>query len=177
MFVMIFSNMGNVNQAHYEKTLTTNQHTNIVTFARMLEYDIVKIGYHSKKDAIQYADTSRIQFKADLENNSNVLSVQYSLGNMIASTKNPRDRMVIKQVSTKPTISANLGLTSLQFSYYDTLGQRLETPITTSARLDSIKSITIKIWLESPEPVYSMITGNTSYQTVYWEKTIFPRNL
>ncbi|MDI6766358.1 MAG: hypothetical protein QME52_06000 [Bacteroidota bacterium] len=177
MFVMIFSNMGNVNQAHYEKALSTNVQTNVVTLARILEYDILKIGYHIKNDAIQYADSVRMEFKADLKNDGNVVSVQYNLGNLITSTRNPKDRKFIRQVSGEPSIEANLGLTSMQFTYYDTLGRQLQTPITTPVRLDSIKSINVKLWLESPEPVYSMTTGDSSYQTVFWEKTMYPRNL
>lgn len=177
MFVMIFGNMGNVNQAHYEKALSTNVQTNVVTVARIMEYDILKIGYHNKNDAIQYADSTGIRFKADLKNDGNIVSVQYILGNLITSTRNPKDRKFIRQAGSAPAIEANLGLTSMQFTYYDTLGNRLKTPITTPVRLDSIKSINVKLWLESPEPVYSMTKGDSSYQTVFWEKTMYPRNL
>ncbi len=177
MFVMIFSNMGIVNQAHHEKALSTNVQTNVVTLARILEYDILKIGYHIKNDAIQYADSTGIRFRADLQNDGNIVSVQYILGNLITSTRNPKDRKFIRQAGSPPAIEANLGLTSMKFTYYDTLGNRLQTPITTPIRLDSIKSINLKLWLESPEPVYSITTGDSSYQTVFWEKTMYPRNL
>lgn len=177
LFVVIFTLMGNMNQAHFEKTLTINVQTNVVTIAQIIEYDFLKIGYHTKDDAIQYADSTTIRFKADLKNDGNVVNLQYSIGSEVYATRNPRDFMFVRQAGGYPTINANVGLVSLKFTYFNTLGNIIPSPITTKANLDSIKAIRVKIELESVEPVYSYLTGDSTYQSVFWEKTIYPRNI
>lgn len=177
MLISIFSMMGNINQANFEKTLSTNVQGNIITLARIMESDILKIGYHIKTDAIQSADSTNIAFKSDLTNSGTIVSVQYSLGDTVSSTRNANDRMLIRQATGQQTINANVGMTYLQFAYFDTLGRELQCPLNTKIRLDSIKAIRIKIRLESSEPVYSSLSNTAAYQNVYWEKTIYPRNL
>ncbi len=177
MLISIFSMMGNINQANFEKTLSTNVQGNIITLARIMESDILKIGYHTKTDAIQSADSTNIAFKSDLTNSGTVVSVQYSLGDTVSSTRNANDRMLIRQATGQQTINANVGMTYLRFAYFDTLGRELQYPLNTKARLDSIKAIRIKIRLESSEPVYSSLSNIAAYQNVYWEKTIYPKNL
>jgi hypothetical protein len=176
MLISIFSMMGNINQANFEKTLSTNVQGNILTLARIMESDFLKIGYHIKNDAIQSADSTGIAFKSDLQNNGSVATVQYLLGSSVTTTKNPNDRIIIRQVGGQ-AINANVGLTYLQIAYFDTLGRQIQCPISTKARLDSIKAIRLKIRLESSEPVYSFVSNVATYQSVYWEKTIYPKNL
>ena len=177
MFLTIFSLMGNMNQANFEKTMNVNVQGNIITLARILESDFLKIGYHTKNDAIQYADSSGIRFKTDILNNSNVVTVQYALGGNVTTTKNPNDKFISRSVNGQPTITASVGLTYIHYSYFDTLGRELSAPLTTMTRLDSIKAIRVKIRLESAEPVSSPYSMTPTYQSVFWEKTIYPRNL
>ena len=177
MLLTIFSLIGTMNEAHFEKTLSTRVQGNILVFARILESDFVKIGYHTKGDAIQYADSQSIQFKSDLLNDSTIVSVRYSIGGANTTTVNPNDRYIIREAGGQQTLTANLGVTTFQLTYFDTLGQELNVPITTKIRLDSIKSIRIKIRLESAEPVINPGSQNHAYQSVFWSKTIHPRNL
>ena len=177
MFLTIFSLMGNMNQANFEKTMSVNVQGNITTLARVLESDLLKIGYHSKADAVQYADSSGIRFKSDILNDSSVVTVQYALGGDVTTTKNPTDKFISRIVDGQPTITANVGLTYIHFAYFDSLGRELTTPLTTMARLDSIKAIRVKIRLESAEPVSLPYSMTPTYQSVFWEKTIYPRNL
>ena len=158
----------NLNQASYEKVYTLNMQTNIVTLARIIEYDFVKIGYHTSKPAILNADSTSIRFTSDLLNAGVTNTVKYSISDVsesvVASTKNPRDRMIYREVNGQPMISANLGVTSLKFTYLDSMGSE-------TSNLTFIKAIRVKIKLENPEPI------DTTYQGVFWEKTIYPRNL
>jgi len=177
LFLIIFTLMGNINQAHFDKTLTTTVQTNLVTIAQMIESDFLKIGYHAKDDAIQYADSSTIRFKTDLKNDGIIVNVKYSLGGPIIETRNPRDFRLIREASGYSAINASVGLTSLKFTYFNSNGNIMPSPITSKNLLDSIKAIRVKIKLESLEPVYSYITGDSTYQSVFWEKTFYPRNI
>jgi hypothetical protein len=177
MLLTIFSLVGTMNQAHFEKTMSTNIQADVINFARIIESDFLKIGYHTKSDAIQYADSQSIQFKSDLLNNNNVVSVRYSLGGPNNTTLNPNDLYILREVSNQNPINAGIGLTTFQLTYFDTLGRILSLPIATKIRLDSIQSIQIKIRLESAEPVINPGSESASYQSVYWSKTIHPRNL
>lgn len=177
MFLTIFSLMGNMNQANFEKTMNVNIQGNIITLARILESDLLKIGYHTKDDAIQYADSSGIRFKTDILNDSNVVTVQYALSGNVTTTKNPNDIFINRSVDGQPTITASVGLTYIHYAYFDSLGRELTAPLTTIIRLDSIKAIRVKIRLESAEPVSSPYSMTPTYQSVFWEKTMYPRNL
>jgi len=177
MLLTIFSLVGSMNQANFEKTMSTNIQGNIITFARIMESDFVKMGYHTKDDAIQYADSQSIQFKSDLLNNGTVASVRYYLGNYNMTTMNPNDFNIIREAAGQPPLNAGIGLTSFKLTYFDTLGRVVASPVATKARLDSIKSIQIKIRLESAEPVIAPGSQTSTYQSVYWSKTIHPKNL
>ena len=174
LLLTIFVIMGNLNQANYEKTYTLNMQTNAVTLARIMEYDMLKIGYHVGSPAIISADSTSIQFVGDLENDGDTNTVSYYIGStsesVVADTKNPRDRMIYRVVNGQPAIRANLGLTDLKLTYFDSSGVE-----TNSVSL--IRSIGVKFRLENFEPVYPVHPDVPVYPGVFWEKRIFPRNI
>jgi len=177
MLLTIFSLVGTMNQAHFEKTMSTNIQGDVINFARIIESDFLKIGYHTKADAIQHADSQSIQFKSDLLNNNNVVAVCYSLSGANTETMNPNDMFIRREVIGQAPLNAGIGMTTFRLTYFDTLGRIITPPITTKIRLDSIQSIQIKIRLESAEPVIAPGSDAAAYQSVYWSKTIYPRNL
>ena len=165
LFLSIFGMNLNLNQANYNKTFSLITQTNAVALARMIEYDFVKMGYHSTKPFILAATAASITFKAYLRNVGTVNTVQYYVGpsSALGTTKNPRDFMVYR-VEDGNVIAANLGLTSLSLTYFDKDGFTTLAP-------DSIMSIDVKFTVESPEP------ADTSYAAAFWEKRIYPKNL
>ncbi|HTK82179.1 MAG TPA: hypothetical protein VL633_07810 [Bacteroidota bacterium] len=167
----------NLNQTSIEKTTTLTMQTNAVTAARILEYDFVKAGYKVPKGtAVTAADSVSITFTADLLDDGVVRTIQYSLGSTsesnVASTRNPRDRILHRSVSGQSSTDAILGLTNLLFTYYDSLGKKTTT-------LSQIRSIYVHMDFEASERVIKTTDtpSDTGYQGVHWEKTIFPRNL
>ena len=73
------------------------------------------------------------------------------------------------------TVVQNWGLTEFRIMYYDSLEQKIPTPILGATNLAKIHSIKVAFQLESAEPVVS--EHGTAWAMVAWEKTIIPRNL
>ena len=158
----------NMNQALYESTFELTAQQNLVELARTLEYDFLKIGYHGPKPAIVSADSVSITFKADLQNVGVVDSVRYFLGSTtdpgVASTPNPRDRVLYRVNNSEPQRGTSLGVVQFHLTYYDSSGAM-------TSNLNLIKSIKVQLGVESPYPV------DSTYSGAYWEKLISPRNL
>jgi hypothetical protein len=167
ILVAIFGMNVNLDQATYNKTFTLITQTNCVTLARMIEFDFVKIGYHTPKPAVRAAKQDSISFYMADPTNPGVAwdSVQYYVGpaSVLGSTKNPRDR-ILYRVRNGVRTAANIGVTSLSFTYYDSAGVVTTIP-------DFVKSIDVVFNVESPFPV------DTTYAAAFWQKRIFPRNL
>ncbi len=183
VMLIIFGVTANLNQTLYTSTLSLNVQTSAVSLARTLEHDFYKIGYNVNKTtdtSITYADTNQIRFKADLSNTGTTLNrVVYRSANLITSTRNPRDRVFVRRQDNSQ-INAEIGVTNFNLTYYDVNGSRISTPITHKDSLAKIKSIKVKLFIESSEPVLK--TDNpqdtlNSYIGVHWEKLIYPRNL
>ena len=177
VLVTIFGRATTLNQTSTEKTFTLNLQTNAVTAARVLEYDLVKAGFHVPKGtAITQADSVSLTFKADLHDAGTINTVQYYLSSVtdpeVSVTQNPRDRVLHRIVSGLGTTNAILGLTNLKFAYFDSTGN-------TTSVLADIRSIYTRMDFESAERVIKPIDtpSDTAFPGVYWEKTIYPRNL
>ena len=167
MMVSIITQSANLNQATAEKTLALNLEKNEVTLARIIESDIMKIGYHVPSPAITAIDSTGLTFLSDYTNTRTTSTVRYYLGSVLdapaALTANPRDRLIYREVSGSPLWSAHVGIVNLRFSYYDSTG-------TATASLPGIRSIKVKFILESPQPY------NAKYLSTSWQKTFYLRN-
>ena len=176
LFLTIFGLGANLSQASYENSFTYQLQSNTTTIARIIESDLVKVGYHVPAGTeITAATASSVTFKADLKDNGTINTVQYYVGTTseaaVIATKNPRD-IVLYRVVDGQTIEANVGVTGLQLKYFDAAGNETMT-------LNQIRSIYVKVNLESPERAIKTTdtAADTSYPGVFWEKTVFPRNL
>lgn len=151
--------------ATYNKTFTLLTQTNAVALARMIESDFVKMGYHTPVPAVLAAGPDSIVFLADLHDAGTVNTVKYRIGptGSLGFTKNPRDR-ILYRVEDGVVTAANLGVTSLTFSYYRVDGYGTSAP-------DSVKSINVTFVVQSPEPT------DSSYSEAVWQKKIYPKNL
>jgi hypothetical protein len=136
------------------------------TLAEIINDDLRKVGYKYDGTAITEADSQRISFYGDIDNDGNMDQVTYFLGGAAEAyvTPNPDDRVLYRVVNTDTIGGPTLGLTNLRFSY---LNQQEQT--TTNA--DSICYIKAEIWVETILPV------NDNYPFTYWEMTINPRNI
>ncbi len=168
IFLAILGLDTNLNQASYNNTFSLITQSNAVALARMIEYDFVKMGNNVPyQQAILTARPDSITFKADLGNSgpSYVNIVTYCLAptSTLASTMNPNDRLIYR-IQDGQVTPMNLGVTNLTFTYYDA-NQNITA-------IDSlIRSIDVKFIIQSPEKV------DTSFSTVFWEKTFQPKCL
>jgi hypothetical protein len=166
----------NINVTMYENQFNVVTQTNAVELARQIEWDFTKIGYHITGQKIFVADSTKLQFTADLCNTKSTNTVIYSIGDpsQCAMTKNKNDFPLFRSQDSK-SVTQNWGLTYFRLTYYDSTNKKISTPITGSTNLARIHAITASFRLEGPEPV---VDGRDSvWSAVTWKKTITPRNL
>ncbi|HSD62940.1 MAG TPA: hypothetical protein VLB50_04050 [Ignavibacteriaceae bacterium] len=139
---------------------------NAKTLAEIINDDLRKIGYKYSGTAISQADSQKISFYGDINNDGTMDLVTYYLGNKedAPSTPNPDDRVMYRIVNNDTISGPTLGLTNLKFSYLNTHEQVTANP-------DSICYVKAEIWVETIQPV------GGEYPFTYWEMTINPRNI
>ncbi len=166
----------NLNSTMYQNTFTLTTQRNAVELARQIEFDFLKIGNRVRGLKITAADTSQITFRADLKNNWDTVLVSYAAGTkgMSSQTKNKRDFPLLR-TEKGATITQQWGLTRFFMQYYDSLNNRMTTPITVADSLRRIRAIDVQFTVESPEAVIS--ATDTMWAGVNWHKLIYPRNL
>jgi hypothetical protein len=110
---------------------------NIATLVSILEYDFRKIGYSSDiiematktslSEIIPLADSTRIQFYADVDEDFGWETVDYYTGptTELLSTPNPRDRYLYRVINNGTPFRVNLGVTHFRLRYFDGLGVEL----------------------------------------------------
>jgi len=167
---------GNLNSTMYQNTFNLNTQTAGVLLARQIEYDITKAGYRVTGQRIAIADSTRLSFKGALTYQGTVDSIAYYPGPTDTTTMNPNDCRFVRYAKSKGALSQQLGMTYFRIAYYDSLNNRMNTPVT-GASLAAIRGINVKFRLESLEPVTDPFTGVPGYFAVTWEKLMYPRNL
>ncbi len=165
------------NTYYSEENLTVQQ--NMTSLVESLEYDFRKIGYcrnatllRDPSRFIQYGDTNSISFLTDVNNDGNVDTVKYWLGNNpILGCQNPNARMLYRQVDNGPAVASNLGITEFHIAYFNTFGGQLSTPFGAPNQAQVIR-ITIMV---QPAAAY-----DTTFATNFslWQQTrLVSRNL
>ncbi len=165
----------NINMSNERGASATEFHvqTELIQLGRIVEFDLYKIGYDiASNRKIITADSSRIKFKTNLWNiPGKTDSVEYILGNYVAVSTNPRDRVLTRYENTTGVL-INYSITRFKLTYYNSRDLLLATPVTGN-NLDSIRSIKIYLTLESPDP----LGADSSYVAGYYSKLVYPRNL
>ncbi len=173
LLLMILTVNANLTNVAFQSSLDYQAETNAMSVGQIFEYDFYKTGYHATSPKITYADTAAITFKADLQNVGTVNTVAYFIGTTAdaAATPNPNDFPLYRQVDGASAAKSYYGLTWLKFTYYDSSGTELSTPMTLTSDLEKIKSIRVQATVQSTFPV------DSTYSSTYWERTFFPMNL
>ncbi len=168
ILLIILNYNANLTEANISQTTSNIVQSNLNSIANELDFDFKKIGFGvSDSTKILTADTSRISFLSDIDNNGKIDTVTYYLSglNELVSTPNPRDRFLYRVVNTQAPNSSSLGVIKFRLFYYDKNGN-----ITGVG--SSVKSFKVELYCESTFPI-----GENYYPLAYWNKTINPRNL
>jgi hypothetical protein len=159
---------------------TTIEQRKITDVAELIQYDFYKLGYRISDEKISVADSNEIKFFTDIDNNDVVDSIHYYVGytSDLSYTSNPNDKPLYRQrnyvdsTNTPIELLTEIPVVDFNLSYYDSIGNSLDySALTNSAVRDLIKSIKIKIKVESDE-LY-----DDEYRASEWKKKISPKNL
>lgn len=173
ILVMVLGFNANIIQGAGLQTFNTTVQGNMTTVTNVLEYDFRKMGFQvafPQDSSITYADSTRISFKGDFDNDGTVDNMTYFFNTASnALCTNPRARVLYKTLNGGPAQSINVGMTRMRFDYYNAAGTSFGGNVVAMPSL--IKSFKVTISIESKEPY------DTLYAGVYWDRTIKPRNL
>jgi lipopolysaccharide export LptBFGC system permease protein LptF len=159
---------------------TTIEQKKITDVSELIQYDFFKIGYLIPDEKISVADSNEIKFYTDIDNNSSIDTIHYYVGHTsdLSYTSNPNDKPLYRQrnyvdsTNTPIELLTEIPVVDFNLSYYDSLGNSLDySALTNSAVRDLIKSIKIKITVESDE-LYA-----DEYRASEWKKKISPKNI
>jgi len=158
---------------------------NLVEVTKLLEYDFRKIGFCLEPNkipdptkSIVLADSTRIKFLSDVDMtgtgpDGNIDSIYYYLGptSELASTQNPRDRLLYRVINAQPAKGANLGVTQFRLAYFDAQGNTLTFPIT-GLNLQKIQTIQISLILENVTAAELVETApiNMQFSSAFWQQ-------
>ena len=169
----------------YHSNLLLQQ--NMTALTGILEHDFRRIGFCAdyKKikdpaDAIRYADTSKVRFWLDLDNDGVMDSIEYSIGppSEMTSTVNPRDRVLYRKVNNTTAQRLEMGVTQFRFKFFNALGDTLLFPISEPREIHSME---ISLQIESFAPFdvrYTASNDTLADFQMYWRQIrLAARNL
>jgi len=137
---------------------------NFATTQLILEHYLKKIGFKSPVYPIIEADSSRIKFLCDEDDDGLIDSVEIRLGDIVENTQNPNDCKLIMKKNNDEQLITPYGVTKFKLEYFDVNG------IPTAERL-FIRFIKINLRIESDFPI-------RNYYLFYEDNFIIrPRNL
>ncbi|MCC6549327.1 MAG: hypothetical protein IT279_04580 [Ignavibacteriaceae bacterium] len=143
-----------------------------LTTAQTLEFDLYKIGYGSTGDIILVADSTRLRFVSDIDNNGAVDTIFYYKGAVseMSTTANPHDFKIYRRINTTTSIVGFA--TDFTFTYLDETTATLNYgSLNSQANRNNIRFVTVYLRTESPDSV------SFGYSPVEWRKQILPKNL
>lgn len=152
---------------------------NTKTLAEIVDYDLRKIGYrhdNSATPSIIAADSTTLEFYADIDTNGTVDVVRYFISDSTnaTGTENPKDIILNRTINGGSLMSGpSLGLVKIKFTYLN----ESQDKIPYNTQLDQIRYIQTEMWIESNEAVADAFADTSRYSVNYWEFTINPRNI
>lgn len=170
---MVMQFNARINDSSVELLMSTISQGDALVSAEIMQHDLYKMGLNVSENSILVADSNRIKFLTDLDNDGSTDSIIFVLGskNDLVNTTNPYDRPIIRKINQDSSYNL-LHVSEFNISYFDSIGTEISTAqlINQSAR-NRIKTISLYCRAESPEPIDSI------YHGIDWFRNIRPRNL
>ncbi len=162
------------------QTIKVVAQTHLTEVTNILESDFRKMGYRagsSPDSSIMYADSNKIRFRGDINNDGVIDTVTYYLDQSVPSGfPNTKTRILRRAVSFSGGISMNVGLTRFRLWYYN--GGDSIIAANPVPRPSQIRSLKIALNLESTVPYKETTMPYLKLNPgVYWERNIKPKNL
>jgi len=148
--------------------------SNLTNFSETIESDLYKIGYRIPGDKISNADSNRIVFFTDINNDGVPDTLSYYVGptSELINTPNPNDKLLYRILNSQVPKSSSGGVVDFKLTYYDSLGAQLTYASLVSQTIrNRIRSINVYLKIESLYPVDGIYAG------AEWKKIIRPKNL
>lgn len=167
----------NLNSTLYYNTYNYMTQNYALEFAKVLEWEFNKIGWHVSGTKIDTAQVDKIRFSfhyLNMNGTEGSATVTYWKGGLDTTSRNPRDFLMMKKMNAGAVQQQCPGLTEFRLTYLNAEMRPMTAPVTGTSR-DSIHAILISFRTESFEPI--VMSDRTDYISIYWEKLIYPRNL
>lgn len=162
-----------------EKVTASISQTDINSSAQVLDHFFYKIGYRVPGDKIAVADSNRIKFYSDIDNDGTVdtLDIFTNTTSWATSTKNPNDRPLFLVLNGGLKVLLSV-ITQFNLSYYDSSGSIIPPGLLLNPNNKrGVRSIKIFMKTESPDPFYAHESNKQFYQAAEWSKIVKPKNL
>ncbi len=188
VLLMLITFNGNVMQSAGVQTFKTIVQGNLITVTDIIEFDLRKMGYRvsaTQDISILYADSNRITFKGDIDDNGVMDTVQYYIDTVKAYlTNNPSDRVLHRKLNSQAPVNMYVGMIGLNIQYYGNNDSPINNSPVAAASLNTIKSVKVELRIESTDRFFdtrkSQFISNpfndTTYAGAYWERKIKPQN-
>ena len=172
LIVMMIAHNVNVVNASRELMQKSISQSEAIEAGRIFDYDLYKMGYRVSDQNVLLADSTRLRYAADVDNNGTVDTVYYYLGaDLMTSTENPNDRPVYRVLNgSSPAIC--MVVTDFKLAYFDSVGNKLShTALVNASERAKIRTLRGNVRFESPHPMEG------EYQSFVLSRTIRPKNL
>jgi hypothetical protein len=161
---------GSVTENYYITGSDRNLQRSLAETAILIEKDFRKMGYCAdpykiteNMDIVTVADSDFISFYTDVDKDGNLDIMTYFLSdtNALAETKNPRDRILYRQINSNTPLIISTNITRFLFEYYDVFGTKLTSPVASPGNITHLR---ISMRVEDPEAY------NEQYSNAYWQQ-------
>lgn len=172
---MLLANVMRMNVAiaeqSYRNVLQYEAQLSAASAQEIIQADLRKAGYGVTGTAFAVADTSQLQFLADLGADGSVDTLHLTVGTpaQAAGSVNPRDRFLLRAVNGANPQQIGAGVSTLRFRYFDVDGNELTMPVS----LADIRRVRLNYAVESALPVPAC----TTYAAAMVELDVLPKNL
>ena len=179
VLAMLITFNGNIVEEASGQTIRMMAQTDLTAVIDVVDFEFRKMGYNlsGSDSAIVYADSSKIKFRGDFNNNGTVQTLTYYLDPTAASGHaNKNTRILYRAVDAEPAQTINLGITRFRLAYFDKNG----IPFTgyPVSKPSQIKSFKIVLNIESTVPYKASTEKYIKFNPgVYWERTFKPKNI
>ncbi|MBU0559938.1 MAG: hypothetical protein KJ799_09900 [Bacteroidetes bacterium] len=156
-----------------ETLLTTVVQQQATATISDIEYHVYKAG-HQTSGGVIVADSTRLKFYSDYDNDGVSETLEYYLGakSELTDVKNPSAKPLHKKLNNSADAPIIGLVDTVMFSYIDSSGAILSySKLTAESERNKIRSIKISLSLLSAMPMEGV------YPSVDWDRLISPRNL